>query len=114
VAQQMEFQAFHNLHSVYHDFHHCQPTFFKLSSCSTFVVHCLLTLPQLQRTSTPKTKNHHFFGDGWYCFLSFLLHHYYTISTNTHSQFLVNVYQRLLSICVLTTFMLLIYIIKYH
>jgi hypothetical protein len=64
VAQQMEFQAFHNLHSVYHDFHHCQPTFFKLSSCSTFVVHCLLTLPQLQRTSTPKTKNHHFFGDG--------------------------------------------------
>jgi hypothetical protein len=37
----------------------------------------------------------------------------YTISTHTHSQlFLVNVYQRLLSICVLTTIMLLIYIYR--
>ena len=28
---------------------------------NTFVVHCLTTLPQLERTSTPKTKNRHFF-----------------------------------------------------
>ena len=35
VAQQMEFQAFHNLHSVYHDYSHCQPTFFKFSNFLT-------------------------------------------------------------------------------
>jgi hypothetical protein len=30
--------------------------FLKFSSCSTFVVHCLTTLPHLQRPSTQKNK----------------------------------------------------------
>ena len=80
----------------------------------TTVDHCLLTLPHLERTSTHKTKNHHFLGDGWYCLCESYLPYIYTISTNTHSQFLVNVYQRLLSICVLTTTMLLIYITHFN
>lgn len=50
VAQQMEFQAFHHFHSVYHNFRYCQLTFFKFSSMKYF-------RRSLFNYSTPTRKN---------------------------------------------------------
>lgn len=55
VAQQMEFQALSNTHSVYTNFRRCQLTF---KSFFNFDLRrrYFSNLPQTQRTSTPKTQ----------------------------------------------------------
>ena len=50
---------------------------------NTFVVHCLTTLPQLQRTSTPKTKNRHFLVWRLILFRSWPNLSLYNITANT-------------------------------
>lgn len=110
-VQQMEFQTFLTLHSVYHSFRHCQLTFFKFSSMKYFrrsLFNYFTTLPKNVNTKNKKTVT--FFCDGWYCFEVDQIW-VYTISPPTHSQF-VNVSQRL--ICVYCTLIMLIYIINYQ
>jgi hypothetical protein len=106
-VQQMEFQTFLTLHSVYHSFHCCQLTFFKFSSMKYFRRSLFNYFTTTSKNVNPKNKKTvTFFCDGWYCFEVDQIW-VYTISPPTHSQF-VNVSQRL--ICVYCTLIMLIYI----
>jgi hypothetical protein len=56
VAQQMEFQAFHNLHSVYHNFRYCQLTFFKFSSMNYLLRSLFNNFTTTSKNVNPKNK----------------------------------------------------------
>ena len=56
VAQQMEFQAFHNLHSVYHNFRYCQLTFFKFSSMNYLLRSLFNYFTTTSKNVNPKNK----------------------------------------------------------